>query len=321
MSIVKSAALVGALASIALVDAHGTVTGILANGNYIGGYLIGKYPYMPNPPAVAGWSTTATDNGFVLPNAYTSPDIICHRDAKPGALTAEVPAGSTLELQWTQWPDRHFGPVLDYLANCNGDCSTVDKTTLEFFKIQEAGLVDGSSNPGTWATNDLIANNNTWKLTIPSSIAPGNYVLRHEIISLHSAYDSNGAQNYPQCFNLKITGGGTAKPKGQLATTLYKSTDPGIHLNIYEPFGPGYEIPGPAVFTDGGNSGGNGSSGPSDPATPSSSPAAPATAVTPSPDATPTIPSDESAPAVSGCSARYNKRSQRPHAREFNHRR
>lgn len=33
MSILKPAALVGALASVALVGAHGTVTGILADGN------------------------------------------------------------------------------------------------------------------------------------------------------------------------------------------------------------------------------------------------------------------------------------------------
>jgi hypothetical protein len=38
----------------------------------------------------------------------------------------------------------------------------------------------------------------TWTVKIPSSLAPGSYVLRHEIIALHSAGSSNGAQNYPQ---------------------------------------------------------------------------------------------------------------------------
>ncbi|KAL2368029.1 murein transglycosylase [Blastomyces gilchristii SLH14081] len=331
MSIFKPAALLWALASLALVDAHGTVTGILADGNYIGGYLIGKYPYIPNPPAVAGWSTTATDNGFVDGSSYTSPNIICHRDAQPGAATAEVSAGSTIELQWTEWPESHHGPVLDYLANCNGDCSKVDKTSLEFFKIQEAGLVDGSKTPGKWASDDLIANNNTWRLTIPSTIAPGNYVLRHEIIALHSAHEDNGAQNYPQCFNLKITGSGTANPQGKRATTLYKSTDPGIKINIYNPLN-GYEIPGPALF-NGGESGNDQGPGPSEPSAPVPSPSASPTAtadvtpitpiVTLSPDATPSVPSSAPAiPTVTGrCSARYNKRLQRPHPREFNRRR
>jgi len=38
----------------------------------------------------------------------------------------------------------------------------------------------------------------SWNVKIPSSLAPGSYVLRHEIIGLHSAGSSNGAQNYPQ---------------------------------------------------------------------------------------------------------------------------
>lgn len=38
----------------------------------------------------------------------------------------------------------------------------------------------------------------SWPVKIPSSLAPGNYVIRHEIIALHAAGSSNGAQNYPQ---------------------------------------------------------------------------------------------------------------------------
>lgn len=44
-----------------------------------------------------------------------------------------------------------------------------------------------------------IANNLTSTVAIPSDIAPGNYVIRHEIIALHSAGQENGAQSYPQC--------------------------------------------------------------------------------------------------------------------------
>jgi hypothetical protein len=39
-------------------------------------------------------------------------------------------------------PRSVAGPVITYLASCNGDCTTVDKTTLEFFKIEEEGLID-----------------------------------------------------------------------------------------------------------------------------------------------------------------------------------
>jgi hypothetical protein len=86
-----------------------------------------------------------------------------------------------------------------------------------------------------------------WKIP---TIAPGNYVVRHEIIALHAASQANGAQNYPFCFNLAISGNGTAKPAGVLATSFYKATDPGVlyNLNITPPVPP-YTIPGPPVYS------------------------------------------------------------------------
>lgn len=56
-----------------------------------------------------------------------------------------------------------------------------------------------------------IDNNNTWTLKIPSGIS-GEFVLRHEIIALHSAGTVDGAQNYPMCLNLKISGSGNQQP-------------------------------------------------------------------------------------------------------------
>jgi hypothetical protein len=92
--------------------------------------------------------------------------------------------------------------VIDYLASCaNNDCSTVDKTALKFAKIDQVGLHNGPS-PGNWAVNDLVNANNSWTVTVPSSLKAGAYVLRHEIVSLHAARSDNGAQNYPQCVNL-----------------------------------------------------------------------------------------------------------------------
>jgi endoglucanase len=136
--------------------------------------------------------------------------------------------------------------VIDYLANCGSSCQTVDKSTLEFFKISEVGLIDGSSVPGYWATDELIDNNSAWLVQIPENIAPGNYVLRHELIALHGAHTEGGAQNYMQCINLQITGSGTAQPEGVLGTELYTPTDPGILVDIYNPLT--YTIPGPSLI-------------------------------------------------------------------------
>jgi hypothetical protein len=128
------------------------------------------------------------------------------------------------------------GPVLDYLANCgSAGCESVDKTTLEFFKLDEIGLLDGSTAPGTWGSDQLIANNNSWMVEIPPTIEPGFYVLRHEILALHEAADNDGAQAYPQCFNLEVTGGGSDSPVGIPGISLYGATDPGVLINILHP--------------------------------------------------------------------------------------
>lgn len=199
------------------------------------------------PPAVVGWSIPDDlSNGFVEPKNYGHPDIICHVGATPAQKVAKVTAGSSVQIFWTTWPESHKGPVMDYLAPCgNGGCTSVDKTTLRFFRIDAVGLLDGSNPPGRWASDEMVNNNNSWTVKIPDNIAPGQYVLRHETIALHSAGQENGAQNYPQCINLDISSKGSDRPAGFLGTELYKPTDPGIKINIYTKLS-GYTMPGPA---------------------------------------------------------------------------
>ncbi|KAK5073404.1 hypothetical protein LTR70_010291 [Exophiala xenobiotica] len=217
---------------ISQVAAHGYVQGIVADGVFYQGYRP-SFQYSSQNLSLAGWSDPKNiNNGFI--NDYTSPDIICHWDATPGQAYAEVHAGGTVELQWTPWPVGHLGPVISYLANCNGECTNVDKTSLLFNKVDAVGLVQGGPSPGTWAASELVANNNSWTLTIPSSIAPGNY-------------------NYPQCVNLKVTGIGTnSLQSGTLGTQLYNTADPGLHIDIYQALS-NYTVPGPPLLARAGN--------------------------------------------------------------------
>ena len=218
MSLLQTVGLVGAFTTS--VSAHGYVQGIVADGIWYQGYSA-SLQYLDPQPVVIGWSIPEDqESGYIDPANYSNPNIICHLDATPAGTSAKVAAGSIIELQWTPWPDSHHGPVLDYLAKCPGKCEDVDKTSLEFFKIDQVGLVDDTTPPGFWGSDQLIANNNSWTVTIPESIAPGNYVLRHEIIALHSAGDDDGAQNYPQCVNLEITGSGSETPAGTLGTKV-----------------------------------------------------------------------------------------------------
>jgi len=247
MSFATTAAFLGALALVSRVSAHGTVSSISVDGQEFPGYSP-SFQYQQTPPVVAGWSIPQDlDNGFV--SDYTNNDMICHKGATPGQGYVEVAAGGEVTLQWTTWPESHHGPVIDYLANCNGECTTVDKTSLLFNKIDERGLVSYNAAPGIWASDELIADGNKWTVTIPSSVAPGNYVLRHEMIALHSAYDQGAAQNYPQCINLKVTGSGSdSLASGTKGTALYTATDPGILINIYNGL-EDYVIPGPELLS------------------------------------------------------------------------
>ncbi|KAK8061897.1 hypothetical protein PG994_008263 [Apiospora phragmitis] len=250
MSFTKSQTsfLLAALAAApALVSAHGHVKTITAGGKSFQGFGPGSQGES------VGWTTTANDNGFVPATSLNNVDIVCHKGGKPGALSATVAAGEKVELEWDTWPESHHGPVLDYMAKCDGSCTSADPSALSFFKIDEAGLVDGSSQPGKWASDDLIAAGNKWTVTVPADLAEGEYVLRHEIIALHEGNREGGAQMYPQCINLKVTGGGSAAPAGTKATSFYTETDPGIKFNIYQA-NSDYPIPGPKVATGGGSS-------------------------------------------------------------------
>lgn len=233
------------------VSAHGYVAEVNIDGVTYGGFNPAAAPYGPQPDSIS-WPNGASDLGFVPSSSTQDPDVICHLDATNGKLTASVEAGSTIELTWTDWPDSHKGPIIDYLADCGSDCLTVDKTTLEWFKIAELGQLElgvGNGKTGKWAPDLLIESNHIWEVTIPKSIKPGNYVLRHEIVALHSGGTEGGTQLYPQCMNIEITGEGTESPGGVLGTELYTPTDPGILHNIYnDETSPAYVIPGPPLY-------------------------------------------------------------------------
>ncbi|KAK6440955.1 hypothetical protein LTR95_002826 [Oleoguttula sp. CCFEE 5521] len=237
------------------VHSHGFVIGATVGKTWYPGFDI-QLAYQANHPKVYGWDTKALDSGFVSPDSFATADIICHKSATPAGLHIPVTAGGQVTLYWSNsWPEGHQGPVLDYLAACpNNDCSTVTKTDLNFAKIDQVGLVSGSS-PGYWGEDQLAVANRSWTVTIPSSLAAGAYVLRHEILALHSARSANGAQAYPQCVNLMVSGGGSATVKGSSPETFYSATDPGILIDIYNNAAGTYQIPGPTVQAFGGSGG------------------------------------------------------------------
>lgn len=126
--------LLGALAAfIDTASAHGYVTGIQAGSGFTAGSDPSWY-YQPSNQRKqsAGWDAMNQDLGFVEPANLGSNDINCHKSATAGRLYAEVAAGSTIQIPWNTWPDSHKGPIINYIAPCNGKFSPICRKASPF---------------------------------------------------------------------------------------------------------------------------------------------------------------------------------------------
>ncbi|KAG9041219.1 hypothetical protein FS837_012545 [Tulasnella sp. UAMH 9824] len=173
-----------------------------------------------------------------------------------------VAAGQSVAVEMHQQPgDRtctteaiggnHDGPVIVYMAKVS-DSSTAAGSTASWFKVWQNGLVTADATTQTyyWATDAMNDNCGVVWFTIPSDLAPGDYLVRAEVIALHVAFSSGGAQHYMSCFQITVTGGGSSSPSGVAFPGAYSLTDPGILFNLYTSFTT-YTIPGPTVYTPG----------------------------------------------------------------------
>lgn len=104
----------------------------------------------------------------------------------------------------------------------------------------------------------MIASGGWVDFTMPQCITPGQYLLRAEIIALHSASKSMGAQFYMGCAQIKVASAYSGSIMGQTVSFpgAYRQDEPGVLVSIYDkmgnPKGNGtpYKIPGPAVWND-----------------------------------------------------------------------
>ncbi|KAM5540067.1 hypothetical protein V8D89_006207 [Ganoderma adspersum] len=179
----------------------------------------------------------------------TNPDISCGHGAQNGAVLADATPGSTVSFKWVngfggdQWP--HFvGPLMTYMASCApGGCVTFNTLSARWFKIQQSGL----RADGTWAMKDLY-DGLPVAVSLPPNLASGEYLIRHEILALHSAQSIGGAEFYPSCAQLRVGGVQPGMPISTVSLPgAYSDTDPGI---LFDPYGPAtreYPFPGPPV--------------------------------------------------------------------------
>ena len=134
--------------------------------------------------------------------------IDAHYDAKLNIGNVDID-GNRIEV-YTGWP-HGWGPIIAYMAACNGPCNEVDVNdgARRWFKIYEGGLLNGTASDGYWKVMDLYYKNDPFRVTIPKNLKAGNYLIRHEIISIHF----KTTMYYMECAQLEVSGSGDAVPE------------------------------------------------------------------------------------------------------------
>ena len=215
---------IAAFALAGAASAHTRVFSVWVNGEDQGD---GREAYIRSPP----------NNNPV--KDLTLPDVACNvAGGTPAKEFVKAAAGDTLSFEW--YHDKrgddiiaasHKGPIITYVTPYTEDNGAESKWT----KIAQEGF-DGEK----WAVDKLIANKGKADVKLPASLKAGKYLVRQEIIGLHEAnvaYSENnarGAQFYPSCVQVDVSGDGTATPNQDFVfKTGYTEQTPGVVFNIY----------------------------------------------------------------------------------------
>lgn len=153
------------------------------------------------------------------------------------AISAIAAPGDEVVATWQQWTHSQ-GPVMVWMYKCDGDFSSCDGSGSGWFKIDESGFSgDGESvfldseSPSGWGIADLVGGGE-WTSTIPD-LAPGNYLIRHELIALHQA---NNPQWYAECAQITLEGSGTGVPDSSYLAAIpgyCSDSDPNISVSYF----------------------------------------------------------------------------------------
>jgi len=205
----------------------------------------------PHPGSEYDYPISSIDN----PSGLTSADMTCGwlpAAARAANKKCAVNPGSKVSLQWHYEmglsndnfiiDPSHRGPCLVYMAKSDTGSGNV------WFKIYEEGY---NTVTKQFCVDRMRANGGKFEVTIPTDIAPGNYLFRGELIALHEGDQLGGAQPYVGCAELTVGGSGTKNPAGYAIPGIYTANDPGIHFDIYTSRITSYPIPGPPLYVSG----------------------------------------------------------------------
>ncbi|GAA5821889.1 hypothetical protein JCM11251_004764 [Rhodosporidiobolus azoricus] len=223
--VAKSAIYVAALAAAARsVVGHTIVTSVWVNGKDTADAGVGQG---------SSYMRTPSSNSPV--KVLTSTDLRCNdkgATAVSGYLT--VAPGDTIEPEWYHSGGRgddalatsHVGPLTTWIAplDTNGDGEVWVQIASEAYY----------SSSNEWATDKMIANKGRNTVTVPLTLAPGDYLVRFDALGLHEAQSAGGAQFYPNCAQITVTGSGTQElPAGVAIPGFYTADTPGVVWDVY----------------------------------------------------------------------------------------
>ncbi|EUC43657.1 carbohydrate-binding module family 1 protein [Bipolaris oryzae ATCC 44560] len=276
---------ISALAFAGAASAHCTIWGVSVGGKDLG-YGNSQGGYIDTPPN----NSPVTD--------VTSKAMECNVANIKAAKSISINPGDEVAVQWfhngpgagDQIIDgSHKGPISVYMSKAG--------SSMSWTKIAEDGY-DGKS----WAVTKLRdgayngkKGQHTFKMP---AVAPGDYVIRPEIIALHEGNRASGAQFYMGCIHVKVGGSASgALPAGVSIPGYVTATTPGVLFNIYNSFS-SYPIPGPKVWNGAGTATAADAAPAASPAAPAASPSSAPAAGAPSTEAPSTEAPSGEAPAA-----------------------
>ncbi|KAF9459737.1 glycosyl hydrolase family 61-domain-containing protein [Collybia nuda] len=244
----KSLSLFVPLLVAVLVSAHG----------YVAEITIDSKRFPGNVPRGAKKPSIIRQISDISPvKGANNPSVNCGPNAQLATEVGNANPGSTISFDWKvpngKWP-HNTGPMLTYMASCGATpCNKFDSKKAKWFKIDQVGR---KSN-GKWFQEDLMQGKPA-NVKIPSNLAAGNYLIRHEIIALHLATQPGGAEFYPSCAQITVGGNQKGAPAASELVSLpgaYGDNDPGILArNVFNAKST-YVFPGPPVSKLTGSSG------------------------------------------------------------------
>ncbi|KAJ1820801.1 hypothetical protein GGH91_001767 [Coemansia sp. RSA 2671] len=186
---------------------------------------------------------------------FTTDEIRCRNTngVSPQTPYLSVKAGVEFSVVWRHHNDSaednmvspsHRGPCMIYLGKVE-----TNPDDIKWFKIYELGF---NKDTNKWCSDVARDNHGKVNVVIPKDIEDGKYLLRTDLLALHKANVVWGAQFYPNCVQLDITGSSNKfldpPPEFVSFPGAYKSDDPGIFYDRRKDKGLNYVIPGPKVY-------------------------------------------------------------------------